>query len=371
LRTATRALTKIYFALIVVSFILLLPNCSQLKKASPKIKQSPTIKTKPLYQQIKVRNFIKKMVEQHNFDRKQLIRLFKQVKIKQEVLNKIKHPYEEVPWYEYQQHFLTKERIKEGVIFWHKYATTLKYAEEKYKVPPNIIVAIIGVESKYGKKTGKFKVINALSTISFKYPKRSEYFQKELTQFLLLCHEKNINPLKIYGSYAGAIGQPQFMPSSFRQYAVNFNNSGHIDLSHNTKDVIGSIANFFQFHGWQYGDKIALKANLKNMFPKKHFLKRSMEPHTLAQSTKHYLEPNTTAPLGKSTYIIKLQGKNGPLYWLGFHNIFVITNYNTSIQYAMVVYQLSQEIKKAYLLSLKPGKHQCINSNLLQYQLYY
>jgi membrane-bound lytic murein transglycosylase B len=322
---------KIITGMLKISFFIscsfAMISCSQLCK--PK-KPSAKNKTPPLYQQAEVKKFINKMVAQYNFKHDQLINIFKHAQIKKEILGKTKHPYKEVPWYEYQQRFLTQQRINDGVKFWHKHAATLRHAQKKYGVPANIIVAIIGIESQYGKDMGKFKVVNALSTLGFKYTKRAKYFRKELAQFLLLCREKHLNPLKVYGSYAGAIGEPQFMPSNFRQYAVNFNNSNSVDIIHNPKDAIVSVANFFQAHGWLHGKEIASKTRLK---------------HTAHHKPSHAL-----------ANIIKLQGKKGPSYWLGFHNMYVITSYNTNIQYAMAAYQLSQAINKAYLHSLHHKK---------------
>ncbi|MGD9109087.1 MAG: lytic murein transglycosylase B [Gammaproteobacteria bacterium] len=313
MRTSIRTLIKLYLTIIACCFISL--ACAQSQKKPPKTKKPTAIKTKPLYQQTEVQEFINKMVKEHNFKRAQLIKLFKQVQIKQPVIRKIKHPYEEVPWRKYQQHFITPERINDGVKFWHKYAATLKRAYLKFGVPPSIIVAIIGVESKYGEETGKFKVINTLSTISFKHTKRAEYFQKELAQFLLFCRENKINPLDVYGSYAGAIGQPQFMPSNIRKYAVDFDKSEKIDLIHDAKDSIGSIANFFQAHGWRKHNGVNLSDKLITL--------------------------------------IRARNKNNLPYKSKLHNMYVIMTYNVNIQYALVVYQLSQEIKKAYLRSLK------------------
>jgi len=352
-----------FIILAIFIFCALLNGCSKFKLFSHKTtnkKSSITTAQLPLYQQPEVKEFMTSMVTQYDFKYAKLEKLFKQAKIKQEILNKIEHPYEAVPWYEYQQHFLMQRRINNGVKFWHKYAMTLRRAYKKYGVPPSIIVAIIGVESAYGKQMGKFKVINALSTLGFKYPKRAEYFQKELAQFLLLCREKHINPLKIYGSYAGAIGQPQFMPSNFRQYAVDFNNPNSADLIHNPKDAIASVANFFQAHGWQHGKSIALKAKLNKTFHGKMPDVMQKPQFTLAQLTKYHLKPMAVLPSHALVNIVKLQGKKGPLYWLGFHNIYVITSYNTNIQYAMAVYQLSREIRKNYLHSLRhkpPLKH--------------
>lgn len=355
MRTIIKTLIKFNLTILVCCFII--SGCAQLQKKPPKTKKPITIiKIKPLYQQTEVQQFIDEMVKQYDFKRVQLIKLFKQVQIKQQILDKIQHPYEKVQWNEYQQHFITQQRIESGVKFWHKYATTLKRAYLEFGVPPSIIVAIIGIESNYGEKTGEFKVIDALSTIGFKYPGRAEYFKKELAQFLLFCRENKINPLKIYGSYAGAIGQPQFMPSNIRAYAVDFDKSGKIDLIHDANDSIGSIANFFHMHGWQGNSYIALRIkSTKNLSTKSitEILMQQEPKFTLAQLGKYHIEPVVTIPSNTTANVIKLQGKNAPLYWLGFHNMYVIMTYNTNIQYAMAAYQLSQEIKKAYLHSFK------------------
>lgn len=312
MRTIIRILTK--FNLTVLTCCIILMSGTYAVQPQ-KTKKLTTVKTKPLYQQTEVKKFIDEMVKQYNFKRAQLVKLFKQVKVRQQTLKKIKHPYEEVSWNKYQQHFITPQRINDGVNFWHKHAATLKRAHLKFGVPPNIIVAIIGVESKYGKAMGKFKVINTLSTISFKHSKRAEYFRKELAQFLLLCRENKIDPLTVYGSYAGAIGQPQFMPSNIRKYAIDFDKSGKIDLIHDAKDSIGSIANFFQAHGWRKNNGIALSEKLINL--------------------------------------IKVRDKSNLPFKSKLHNMYVIMTYNVNIQYAMAVYKLSQEIKKAYLRSFK------------------
>ena len=198
--------------------------------------------------QPKVKKFITQMVHQHHFNRKKLIALFNQVKIKPAIMQSIKTPLEKKPWYTYQMLFVTEWRIRQGVHFWNKYQKALEKAEKTYGVPASIIVATIGVETKYGKHTGNYRVIDALSNIAFSDSPRSPFFRKELEQFLLLTREQHLNPLKVMGSYAGAIGQPQFMPSSYRHYAVNFSGNPKIDLSNNEIDVIGSIANYYKKH---------------------------------------------------------------------------------------------------------------------------
>lgn len=297
----------------------------------------------------KVRDFIQEMAAQHQFDSKKLTRLFNTVKERKKVIAKIKHPYEgEVPWFEYRKLFLDKERIQQGVAFWKKYKKELAQAEYKYGVPASIIVAIIGVESKYGENLGEFHVFNTLSNLAFNYSPRSAFFRNELIEFLLFCRERNIDPRTPLGSYAGAIGQPQFMPSSFRRYAVDFSHSGKIDLTYDDIDVIGSIANYLKESGWKRGERIRIPAR-RNRKRVNHLSVNVLEE----KYTQKQLADNGVLPLVKINRdirfgIIKLLDKHGTKYWLGLHNMYVITRYNVHIQYAMAVYDLSREISNLY-----------------------
>src|SRR3990167_2619720 len=210
-----------------------------------------------------VKKFIAEMAHKHHFTQSELITLFNQVKIKPDIMRSIRMPLEKKPWYTYQMLFVTEWRIREGVLFWNKYHDVLEKAEKTYGVPASIIVATIGIETKYGQHTGNYRVIDALSNIAFSNSSRAPFFRKELEEFLLLAREQHLNPLKLKGSYAGAIGQPQFMPSSYRRYAINFSGNSTIDLSHDEVDVIGSIANYYNKHGWKPDQPLALRTSLQ------------------------------------------------------------------------------------------------------------
>ncbi|MBN1684213.1 MAG: lytic murein transglycosylase B [Gammaproteobacteria bacterium] len=305
-----------------------------------------------------VQQFIHDVSKEHNFETKELTQLFNQVQFKPKVISKVQHPFEKTqPWYEYREHFLNQERINKGVLFWKKYQKVLGRAEKIYQVPANMIVAIIGIESNYGEKTGDFSVLDALSNIVFNYSERRDFFQMELVEFLLLCREHHLNPLTVYGSYAGAIGQPQFMPSSFRKYAVDFSHTGSVDLMHNDIDVIGSVANYFNAYGWKYGKPVAIrtKINFKKakLYAKKiqeFLITESKTDPTLSLAELEKLGVYPVVPLDKKQKVglIQLETKTGYEYWIGLNNFFVIKHYNRSPMYAMAAYELSQKIKDQY-----------------------
>lgn len=286
-----------------------------------------------------VKKFISQMVQKHQFKQRELATLFNQVQVRPSVMQSIKTPLEKKAWYTYQTLFVTEWRIRQGVEFWNKYRDALERAEKTYGVPASIIVATIGVETKYGKNKGNYRVIDALANIAFSQSSRSAFFRTELEEFLLLTREQQLDPLKVMGSYAGAIGQPQFMPSSYRHYAVNFSGSPKIDLSNNELDVIGSIANYYHEHGWQAGYPVTLRASLQEKI------------HTFFNSSfNHITDHEVVNYNGQRAKLIELQGYFGREYWLGFHNFDVIKRYNPSDLYAMAVYQLS------YYISMLRGK---------------
>lgn len=276
-----------------------------------------------------VERFITEMVHKHHFARSNLIALFNQVKIKPIIIQSVKAPLEQKPWYTYQALFLTQERIQKGVLFWKKYEDVLEKIENKYGVPASIIVATIGVETTYGKNIGEYRVIDALSNIAFSESPRASFFRHELEEFLLLTQEQHLNPLQVMGSYAGAIGQPQFMPSSYRYYAVSFSGHSKIDLSYNEKDVMSSIANYYQKHGWEYQAPIAAELHIQQ------------QPFGFLT---HMNQPIIPRSNDQKANLIELQGMHGKEYWLSYRNFDVIKRYNSSNLYAMAVYQLSYQI---------------------------
>ncbi len=315
----------------ILKFIIIFCFCSQLGFASSNFAEQADVLT-----------FINMMVKKNHFNKNELIAVFSSVKPRPTVIQSIRAPLEENPWYRYQMLFVTESRIREGVIFWNKYHDALTRAEKVYGVPASIIVATIGIETKYGKNTGNYRVIDALTNIGFSNSRRADYFRKELEEFLLLAREHHLNPLTIYGSYAGAIGQPQFMPSSYRYYAVNFSGDGKIDLSHNEVDVIGSIANYYKKHGWIYNQPVVLPTTVTGY--RYSSLINGKKAIPVSSYSELGIYPRGYAADDLKAKLIQLRGYYRNEYWLGFHNFDVIKKYNTSTLYAMAVYQLSEYI---------------------------
>lgn len=313
-----------------------------------------TLADTPLTKQPDVQAFIQLMVKKHGFKKTTLTALFNAVKIRPQVMKHINKPLEKETWRTYQLLFVNEWRISHGVKFWNKYNDALKRAEAAYGVPASIIVATIGVETKYGQNNGEYRVMDALTNIAFSGTSRAAFFRKELEQFLLLTREQHLDPLQVFGSYAGAIGQPQFMPSSYRYYAVNFSKSGKIDLMHNEIDVIGSIANYYKQHGWKPNQPIAVEATLVgNRYHDLLSNKAINHAFTLQQIAKYGIVPkNKIVDPRLPIKLIELQSHYTNEYWLGFNNFEVIKRYNPSDLYAMAVYQLS-----VYISALRDRTH--------------
>jgi len=293
-----------------------------------------------------VQAFINEMVNDHGFDRAYLTQQFAKAKRLDNVLKSISTPAERtLTWKQYRPIFVKEKRITKGRQFIKDNRALLERAEKTYGVPVEIIAAIIGVETYYGKHTGKYTIFNSLTTLGFDYPPRAKFFKSELKAFLQLSKEENISIDKMTGSYAGAMGMPQFISSSYRQYAVDFDGDGKRDLWNSLPDVVGSVANYFSVHGWRAGDSIVHRAIVKDksIVPKKNKLK----PYA---SIKALRDKGTTVsvslPDDEQATLLKLKGKYGDEYWLGLKNFYVITRYNHSALYAMAVFQLSQELVK-------------------------
>ncbi len=295
-----------------------------------------------------VDEFIAEMTRDYGFASEQLRDLFKQAERKQAILDAISRPAERVkPWKEYRPIFLTDSRVAQGVDFWRENEAALSRAEAEYGVPAEIIVAIIGVETFYGRNTGSHRVIDALSTLGFDYPPRQPFFRQQLKEFLLLTREEQVDPLTLKGSYAGAMGLPQFMPSSFRAYAVDFDGDGHIDIWNNPTDAIGSAASYFKQHGWTAGEPVVARAKVSG--------ERFEEGLTVGlESQKNAGEMRALGwqfdkSVADQTAVtaFRLEGAEGDEYWLGLPNFYVITRYNRSVMYAMAVHQLSQLLADA------------------------
>ncbi|KTD29758.1 lytic murein transglycosylase B [Legionella israelensis] len=305
-----------------------------------------------LTQRKDVQQFINERVKHDGFNRKELTTIFNNVQIQPQIIESMEKPYEKKTWDVYKALFLTSQRVNEGLKFWEENQKTLEKAEKQFGIPAHIIVAIIGVETLYGKHQGNYRVIDALSTLAFNYPKRSRFFKKELREYLLLCRENNISPDKYLGSYAGAIGKPQFMPSSYRFYAVDFTGNGKIDLINSNEDVIGSVANYFRKHGWKMNEGVVQLAKVQGKKYKKIKTNSKKANYTLKKLMKAGVKPETAAlNLPSKAGLIELITDNGKEYWLAYPNFYVITRYNTSPQYALVVYLLSQQLKSQWKLA--------------------
>ena len=287
--------------------------------------------------------FIKHMAVTHHFDKAELDALFDAVEIKDEIIKKMTTPAEGLPWYRYRKIFMTDKRINEGLKFWQENEQVVAQVANQYGVPAEILIAIIGVETSYGQNTGNYRVIDALFTLAFAYPPRSKFFIKELESFLLICREEGLNPLEPLGSYAGAMGMPQFMPSSFIAYATDFNSNGRRDIWHDPSDVLASIGNYFAKHGWQKDQIIALPIakNEPNKADLVDYLKPDLRIDEL-QSTISKI--SRSVPLTTKVKILGLKQEHGEELWATLENFYVITRYNHSPLYAMAVYQLSQAL---------------------------
>ncbi|UVE17191.1 lytic murein transglycosylase B [Pseudomonas sp. LS44] len=295
-----------------------------------------------------VAEFVAEMTRDYGFAGEQLIGLFNEVERKQSILDAISRPAERVKqWKDYRPIFITDKRIANGVAFWREHEASLTRAEREYGVPAQFLVAIIGVETFYGGNTGSFRVMDALSTLGFDYPPRADFFRKELKQFLLLAREQQVDPLTLKGSYAGAMGLPQFMPSSFRAYAVDFDGDGHINIWSDPDDAIGSVASYFKRHGWQSGQQVVSAATISGgqadagLSPGLDPMKTVGELRALGWASQEALRDDLPVTA------FRLEAEAGPEYWLGLPNFYVITRYNRSAMYAMAVYQLSEALVKA------------------------
>lgn len=286
------------------------------------------------------------MVEKHHFDPSELRRIFSQVKPQPEVLRAIAAPATALPWNEYRALFINPTRIADGVKFWDDNAGTLSRARQQYGVSEEIIVATIGVETRYGRNTGTHRVLDALTTLAFDYTQRAGFFRRELEQFLLLTREEGIDPLSIKGSYAGAMGMPQFIPSAYRHYAVDFDGDGKLNLWESPADAIGSIANYLKVYGWKPDEPVAVGAQVSgDEF--RELLWQDIKPHMrVAELQKIGVTPEKEIPGEILASLFALGEGDDARYWLALNNFYVITRYNRSTYYAMSVYELSREIRE-------------------------
>jgi membrane-bound lytic murein transglycosylase B len=295
-----------------------------------------------------VRDYLAELVREHGFVEAELAELFADAERQQGILDAIARPAERVlKWHEYRNIFIEEQRIAQGLEFWDRHAATLEEAERTFGVPPEYVLAILGVETRYGRVTGRYRVIDALATLAFDYPPRAGFFRRELTQFLLLAREEGRNPLSLNGSYAGAMGFGQFIPSSYRHYAVDFDGDGLRDIWNNPADAVGSIANYFREHGWQAGGTVVVPLGVTAAAPSSELDALAGDaltlPHSVADLESRGL-PATGLEPGTRAALFRTDHEDGVRYWLGLNNFYVITRYNRSRLYALAVHELSQDI---------------------------
>lgn len=296
-------------------------------------------------QEGELESFVQDMANRHDFDVAQLRQLLSQAQPRQDIIDAMNNPAERLPWHRYRPIFLKPDRIAQGVVFWNDNAELLEKISSEYGIPSEILVAIVGVETYYGRHKGRHRVLDALATLGFNYPPRAQFFRRELEQYLLLAREERLDPLQLTGSYAGAMGMPQFIPSSYRSYAVDGDGDGRRDLFSNTADIMASVANYFRRHNWETGGLIAAPAQVSG----KGWLTlddQDLKPvRTFAQLTAAGVSTAVPAAADAPARLLVLETADGDEHWATFHNFYVITRYNRSPLYAMAVFQLAQQIK--------------------------
>lgn len=325
--------------LLVLSTILGLATlfCSAQAAQKTKLSQRPDVQA-----------FIQMMVREDNFKATDLNHLFDKVVLQPTSLEAISRPAETRDWTFYHDLFITDKRIAEGYKFWQKNSEVLDNLQQKYGVPPSIIVSILGVETFYGQRQGEYRVMDALTTLAFDYPPRQPFFRKELVEYLRLTRDYDIDPLSLKGSYAGAIGKPQFMPSSYRHYAVTYKGTHSINLQKDDDDIMASVANYFKANGWRRDEpiiapvSIAPKNTLAAITPNVTPTKTVRELYDAGLRVAGYYDPTLKANL------ILLKTPEQPLYYMGFNNFYTIMRYNISANYAMAVYTLSDILEHCW-----------------------
>jgi membrane-bound lytic murein transglycosylase B len=305
-----------------------------------------------------VREFVEELVREQGFARRELARVFEAARYQPRVVAAMQRPIVEPPkWFEYAPQFLTPERIDGGVAYFRAHQDELERAEREYGVPPEIIVAIIGVETYYGRNLGSYRVIDALTTLAFDYPRRATFFKGELKEFLRMTREQGISPLALKGSFAGAMGVPQFMPGSYRRYAVDFDGDGHADLWQSGPDVVGSVAHYLARHDWEPGGPVLLPATIDDAERDAvlHRLDGGISERRASAAWEHDgvradVLPSE-APTGEVGLLMleeaPVDGEERASYWIASPNFFVITRYNRSRLYAAAVWYLARSIKAA------------------------
>jgi membrane-bound lytic murein transglycosylase B len=294
-----------------------------------------------------VRQFIDELTSEQNFDAQYVETILAGSAVQQSILDAMSRPAEKVkPWHEYRAIFITPERIQAGVTFYAEHKDTISRISNETGVPPEMILGIIGVESYYGRITGKHRVVDALATLGFAYPPRQTFFRSELGQAFLLAREEDMDLAELMGSYAGAMGPPQFIPSSYRAYAVDGDGDGKRDLIGSWDDILASVANYFVAHKWQRDKPVSTLATIGDDSVDA-VLNEGLKPESTVQAlSKAGVFFPTELSDDATAGVWQLEGENGPEYWVGFDNLYVITRYNRSIMYALAAWELGESVTR-------------------------
>jgi membrane-bound lytic murein transglycosylase B len=297
--------------------------------------------------------FAARAASEHGLDQAEVLQLLQDARFKQSIVDAMTRPAEAKPWYKYRPIFITDKRIDAGVTFWRDNEALINKAAEQFGVDPQIIVAIIGVETSYGGNTGGYRVLDALTTLAFYYPDtgndRSAFFSSELMNFIVLGDEEDLPLMEVKGSYAGAMGLGQFMPSSYLEYAVDLDGDGRRDLWSSMEDVIGSVANYLHRHGWQYGEPVTYRARVLEGANMDLVTRRDFKVKmTVAELAAGGFEPTQAVADDTLAAVGRLEESEGESFWITFKNFYVITRYNRSPLYAMAVFDLSEAVKAGF-----------------------
>jgi len=302
-----------------------------------------------------VKAFVADMADQFGFKKKVVRKWLDAAKSQPAILEAMEKPAEKAkPWYEYRPIFITDRRIREGTEFWLAHRQELDRASVRSGVPPEILAAILGVETYYGRLTGSYRVIDALATLAFDYPPRSKFFKDELAQYLLLARDLHLDPLSVKGSYAGALGAPQFMPSNYRRFAVDASADGHIDLWTNWSDVCASVGNYLKEHGWNEGEPVLSEATIDPAKAGELDGRKLALDETVGSLKAKGIEFDSSLPADAPALLIAADEADGVHWRIGYNNFYAITRYNHSALYAMAVYELAAAVKQQVLASTSP-----------------
>ncbi len=331
------------------SLLLAVGGCSSAQLTAATVDAEPAaVASGPYAQRPEAAPLIASLTAQ-GFDASYVRTVLNDAQQQRSILKAMSRPAEKrLTWGEYRKIFIEPKRIDQGVAFWREHADTLARAQAQYGVPAEVIVAIIGVETRYGRIMGNYRVLDALATLGFDYPKRGEFFRGQLEQYLLMTREEGIEPGTLKGSYAGAMGFGQFIPSSFRSFAVDFDGDGKRNIWSDPVDAIGSVANYFSAHGWKAGAAVRSNVVISGAADAAWF-NDGLEPTlTLAQWAERGIGTRKDLDPAQKATLMRLEMADGDHYWFGLNNFYVITRYNHSRLYAMAVYELSDAIRERY-----------------------